>query len=972
MLRNDAVNRWRRRPRLAKMTMAWILFFPLLAWSAPPFVEHFDGEQATWRLRETPRKVTVAPAQRNPQAGRTGGGEVWRFDCQIQQSTVRLEHRVPSARVFDEVTASVWVRADNPGWTIDVVIVCPGLIDPKTDQPAEIVLAGDVYRDAGHWQPLQVRTSDRLLAQKLVHLRARFGATVELGEMYIDRVALGCPLPSGPGQIAIDELELSPVVTPTSTIPNRLSNPSVETSTAPPVSFRLGRLQVGGRPFFPRLVRHRGEAPQSLAAAGFNTVWIEDVDDSEFMTQLRAQQLWAAATPPQPPGEPRVALSTSTPGLMPFSPATDAVLCWMLGARVPGEDRPQLVNWIEQIEMADRRRMRPIAVDVLGDERLFSRDVGLLATSRHPLQTTFSLVEYRDWLTERRLSARPGTFFWTWIQTEPSPSLQALYRQGHASSQLEPEQIRLQTYAALAAGCQGLGFWTTSSIDGDDPSAQERRLILQQLNLELALMEPWLATTKSVSRAPCAFSTPPAVTTSKTGRNSPFTSVLPNRLERDAQARTRDAATKRQQSLAEDLSAAVFSTEYDTLLMPMWLEKQAQFVPPPSAAHNLTLTVPGGGQTASAWEISTTDISSLPSEPVAGGRRITLPALDQTAIIWLTSNTKNVEGVRQRIQGLKGASARIAVELARLKFARVAHVDQTLQMIAPLQADGPQLLGRARLALDRAESALRNGEHHQARLAANESMQTLRILQRGYWDDAVKPMTAPVSSPHTMSFQTLPEHWQMVAQLGRSRSRDDRNLLPAGEFEDVDTLIAERWKNEHRAPEGLRTTAELFPSGRSGRFALRLACEAGPGAPPPEPLVTPAISVTTPAIAVQSGRLLHISGWVKLRQPVTAHPDGLLIYDSLLGKTGALRFHAKCEWTKFELIREVPESQDWTLTIALAGVGDVLLDDLQVIPQERWSDAAQTESDAPIQRTSGTTLFDRFPKLSRFTPARRD
>jgi hypothetical protein len=49
-------------------------------------------------------------------------------------------------------------------------------------------------------------------------------------------------------------------------------------------------------------------------------------------------------------------------------------------------------------------------------------------------------------------------------------------------------------------------------------------------------------------------------------------------------------------------------------------------------------------------------------------------------------------------------------------------------------------------------------------------MQLLRILQHAHWSDAAHRLYSPVSSPHTLCFQTLPDHWNMIARFGRTLS----------------------------------------------------------------------------------------------------------------------------------------------------------------------------------------------------------
>ena len=48
----------------------------------------------------------------------------------------------------------------------------------------------------------------------------------------------------------------------------------------------------------------------------------------------------------------------------------------------------------------------------------------------------------------------------------------------------QPEQIRLLTYLALAAGCKGLGFWSDRFL-ADSHQGRDRLLALALLNQEL-------------------------------------------------------------------------------------------------------------------------------------------------------------------------------------------------------------------------------------------------------------------------------------------------------------------------------------------------------------------------------------------------------------------------------------------------------------------------------------------------------
>src|SRR5262249_584432 len=121
----------------------------------------------------------------------------------------------------------------------------------------------------------------------------------------------------------------------------------------------------------------------------------------------------------------------------------------------------------------------------------------LLGAHRFPLMTSLELPQYRDWLEQRRRLARPGSYFWTWVQTHLQDwVLNVAYPgadRGHFDGPVGPQaaQIRVPTYLALSAGCRGLGFWSDRFL-ADSHQGRDRLLTLALLNQELAMLEPLL------------------------------------------------------------------------------------------------------------------------------------------------------------------------------------------------------------------------------------------------------------------------------------------------------------------------------------------------------------------------------------------------------------------------------------------------------------------------------------------------
>src|SRR5690606_37446563 len=118
-----------------------------------------------------------------------------------------------------------------------------------------------------------------------------------------------------------------------------------------------------------------------------NVAWVEHYDDRILIDTLAERGIWSMATPPLPAAD--ESGQTRRAGLMPIPGTTRPVLFWTLGTRVPPQDLSRIENWIDQLRDADRAftSPRPVVVDVMGEERRFSRYVSLLGTSRHTLHT---------------------------------------------------------------------------------------------------------------------------------------------------------------------------------------------------------------------------------------------------------------------------------------------------------------------------------------------------------------------------------------------------------------------------------------------------------------------------------------------------------------------------------------------------------------------------------------------------------
>jgi hypothetical protein len=954
---------------LATCTVAGLVV-PVCA--ARDHVDGLDAGRPNWTAsfdRQAARMTRHLRTTEHRHDGR--GAELFEFEVSAPITLLELGYGLPAARLIDELKLSVWFRAEHDGARISARIVFPYQTDPATGQSLAIHVDGDKYTKVGQWQKLECTEMKARLQRVLPQLRLKLQHSagpkqdIDLRGLFVDAAVINVQTSPGTYQFVLDELRFGPVVDASAESSIQQAGRS-EPEIEPEAVFRGDQLHVRGRPYFPRFVPYRGEPPGELARMRLREVWIPDYQDRPLVEEFNRAGLRVIAVPPQVKVEDGPHREAGREHLAPFGPDTSPVLFWYLGTHIAPGKKKELIAWQEQIRNADRSFQRPLMGDVSGLERTYSRQLSMIGISRPPIHTSLGMKTYRDWLIEHRNLAQPGSFVWTWVQTEPVPSI-AENRQaaGWGPQIVEPEQLRLEVYAALAAGCRGIGFWTHSSLTDDRPGSVERKLMLALLNMELELLEPLIATGNVSGQTP--FTVQVSQKRNLKAGKSPLARVNGDKA-REAALNEREIQLRRKDQLKRDLEAAVIRTGLGMLVLPVWYADESEYVPDQMVANDAKIVVPGVGDSARAWEITTTDIRGLDDsiERVAGGTQVTLKKFDMTSAVLFTDNDRLIEHFREKMKTLREPAARVTLELARAKLERVSAVDLELHKLGMGQQDAGWILARAKDCLDRAETQLREQRFHDSRLLSGDALQLLRILQYRYWSDAVRRMYSPVSSPHTLCFQTIPDHWRMISRIGRVKTYGIRNILRSGDFEDVDTMVAEGWKHEQSDIAGIRATAELYPKGHKGTYSLRLIAAPAAklnGEDPPASIPERPVTVISPPVTVYKGQLVYISGWVKVSAPSIGSLDGAIFYDSLGGPGTALRWRTIADWNRFELVREVSETTELTLTMALSGLGEIRFDDLEIIPLEVDASPSPNpaKSAAPDARPGPFDFLKRLP-----------
>jgi hypothetical protein len=862
----------------------------------------FEGRDPAWlkgaadaAFHETAHGVT-------DQTAHTGDHSEYIELTAEQGSYIYYVYPVGRAPISDELSARLWLKANRPGVQLMARVVLPRERDPNNlDGRLTTLIRGDAYQYVGRWEPLELRRPVKLAAQQQQLMRLELKRDVNFTDAYIDQIALN--VYGGPGEtkVWIDDLEIGPVTeaAPFQTTGRAaaagqprlpLAQPRIPTRPAV-VEFRDDTLLVNQQRFFFRGIRHSDTPLKALRDAGFNTVWFDYTTPPGRLEEAIDLGFWVVPSLPVTSNDPRLGTAEGISQEVTRWSAGDAVLFWDLGGGLASEEAPLVERARQVLRAADPQR--PVGVDVWDGFRPYSMDVDLVGAHRWPLMTGLELMQYHDWLSQRLFLARPGACLWTWVQTHlPDWYTTLIYnRPGSAGFDEpigpQPEQIRLLTYTALAAGCHGLGFWSDRFL-ADSHQGRDRLLALAMLNQEIQMLEPLLVTAE----------TPRWIDTS-----------IP------------------------EVKAAVLRTQRGLLVLPIWLGKGAQFCPGQSATAKLTMDVPAVPAGTQAWEVSPAEVRSLQTERVVGGVRVTVPQFGLTAAIVFTADSGGLlVRFQEQSRRMSKTAAQWAYQLAEVELAKVARVEGQLEQAGRAPKDAQRLLQNAQLRIRKCVECYNAGGFSQAYTEAEAVLRPLRILMRDQWEQATRGLDSPVASPYAVSFFSLPRHWQFIEELRHATAGS--NVLPDGDFELGPEQSSQPWVPQQTTLDDVVMEARrVADQPRSGRQCLMLQIK-------PKDAETQAraalertfLAINSPTVRLQPGTPVRISGWVRIPKAITASADGALLFDSAGGEPLAVRLTEATSWKRFTLYRWVPPSGTVNVTLALTGLGTVYFDDVRIEP----------------------------------------
>jgi hypothetical protein len=851
---------------------------------AANFTDSFEGPNVAWRIASADARYRVVGHRIVARPAHHGAG------CEELQlvgqggSFVHAVYEVGRAPVIDELKVALWVRADRPGLQMAVRVVLPHTIDPRTNSPVTLLIYGDIYNKSGVWQQL---TLDRLpprVSRQIRVAQSGFEKTIDGRQAFIAQLVLNVYGGTGTTTVWIDRLQIDGLAGRIQTTdpdgsPVRqavFDAPPVPERSAPSPRIRVNAsvISVAGSPVFPRIVEHQGESFAFLQSLGFNVIWLQRLPTVEQRFNAARLGLGLICPPPDLHVGARI------------DSTFDRVLAWDIGSSLSRRELAVTTKAIQLLRLADQEVHRPIVCNPVNEIRAYSRQVDVLLHRRQPLRSTLEMSDYKSLLKDFGLHARADMPIWTTLPTDEPQAWRAQIAAAGAdaeSARLDFTQLRYLANAAVAAGARGMLFESATRLDADTDAARYRAKLLNLINLELQLLDPWT----SAGRA----ATP--------GRSS------------DSSVET-----------------VVIQANRSRILMRTRFGGGAQYVEAAANNRPISFIVPGVASTNQAYQLSTLGLNKLSSRRVAGGLSVSVRDPLEGSVVLMTDDSRWISDLSRRVAETSAHAARLEYELVADQFERVGSViEQLAEQAAPMD--------EAKKQHTRAGGLLAIGRQHLASIPNQAMIDVRRVssqltgIKRETWSQAIRQFGPPEQFPMLASFYTLPlaSRW-LTAVKTRPRSP---NLVYGGEMENLEQMLTAGWRHTRREQPQFAADVELSTQGpHSGRASLRLRVAPLDPRTAPKTIESALHWVTTPTVLVRRGQLIEARGWVKISDALQGTIDGLTIFDSHAGPAMAHRIAKTAGWEPFVLYRAATHDGPLHLSFAMAGVGAAQIDDVSI------------------------------------------
>jgi len=868
-----------------------LLSQPLLAQTR----DDFEGGQPRWKLSDDDCEAKLKRQEISPQIPHSGL-TCEAIEMRMGQGTLAvLGYGIPESLVLEEFRPSVWVRSTQRGIHFGVRVVFRRVLHPVTGKPRTLWIWGDSYASLGTWQRLQVENLPQTLAQKVRALRSEFGSELAWDDVVVDQVGLNVYSESGRSILQIDDLEIvgnidATAMTPSSSLGklassasgdglmsgNSLSSAEQQTTIVDSGSLQLPSLTTN------RWLQYQGESLEWLSSLGMTGIVLTAPPTPQELAEVRRHGLKVICPPPAIPPPPQQ------------KETWDIVEGWLMGSFVDRQSIDPLRRKVEEMRGAAGVLQKPFVIEPVESFWSYSRYSNSLIIPSPAAESYERAVELTDYLEGSLRECRGNPHALASIGTEPTIEWQrqivlisSMVDQPSPSfAHGDPYQIRSQVYRALAAGVQGIYFRSRSPLDADSVVDRTRANMIQWLNAELELLNPWLGSGR--------------------GRRG---LVNINDSNRDS-------------TLWENARSQLI------IVQPSGLSSHLSAATDSTAALKISLLQPSPA--AQLIRITDWKLEPLPQKRLGGVVEIQIDRPHSIEFIISTSDPQVLTYFNQRFQSLGPNYAFAVANIAQMRMAAAQEIISARWQVAANNRFTDDLLMLQRSAREMEQAHLLVGENQPV---ANDLMlrttETAQQVIHNAWQAARADVPSPQSAPWLLASSSIPLHWHLGRRISAS-SWNDLGLA-GGSMDNLEVMMAAGWQQERRLEDQADVLTEVLPlDGESNQKALRIVSQ-GKGRALEGGYAGSTLRIRSGKMQVQAGQIVRIEARVFVRDGFAKPQAGLLFYESLEGPAlGQLLKGPRGVWLPVRLYRAVQRSGPLEVMLEMRGEGDVLVDQITV------------------------------------------
>jgi len=885
------------------------------------FQDSFESLKNNWVLHQTDGQVVTTQHIKDKEIFHHGKQSEHLQLVSGPATYIHYRYQTPTITLIDEIKPSVWIRASRKHLQFIAQVALPRTINPQTGRPLEVLIHGDTYTASGRWQQLTIPKIRTVLHSMVPSLRSQYGSQVDPRQAYIQAVIINAYSTSGPVHIWLDSFQMqTPSVgtRPHSIQPVNFQDPGLSVQSdpgniePPPVETRESVLLVNGSPFMPRIIEHNGESLEFLQQLGFNTISLK-----QFPTRQQLETAYRL-------GLKLIAPPNLDTGLSPTAD-TRSLLVWNLGQSTNQKSLTAIHEASQFVDRMPATLHRPSLVTSSDHFKQVSRYADMVILNWQPLFSSLTLEQSSQQVLQAVNELRRGTPFWLSIPTQIPPAvlqqqISLVQSQLPDHSAFQPtttisfDRLALMAHYALATGARGLYFQSSSRLDRNDQNSMLRIRILERLNRELQLIEPWVSGGIS-------------------------TGMVNAGLDKHT----------------------VYMCQTDRTRL-VWIFNKTdheQIVSLPANEELLSFDVPGVPVTYLPYQISNAALHRIRNHRGANHRIALTPDAPYCLVI-MTADPLVRDYIQRRIYANRKRILQLTYDMLQIELPLIRKLTW---LEAHTNTELTTIFTRTESILRKSRQPVADNQWDIAYQQLTAAENGIRELQFQSWLIAQRFFDSTVSNPLALSPVALPECIATARQF--QQSQWSANLLGGSSMENLQRMRQAGWQHHRHPDHPVNSLVELTPHfPREGQHCLRIQTWQPEGQSPASLLSAP-VWITSPVISVKKGDLLRIHGWINIPKRLQHQGDGLVIYDSITGTPLADRFHHTTGWQPFTLFRVASEDGPMHLSIALMGLGEANIDNISIQKQLTSTPSVPSspvETDAGLIQNVNASGFPNSPR----------